>query len=169
MLIPVSILAVFIGGLIQSAFGFGFVIFTLPIVAFFMPPTLAVPTLLTLATFNTALVAAKSRASLQLRRIWPLIPAGIIGIPLGTFILLYANTNFIKILIGAATFLFALALIEFRSPAKKEKLGMVVSGFASGILQGSIGMSGPPVILYFSNQAMSNTSFALSHLRNQRI
>ncbi len=159
MLIFISILAVFAGGLIQSAFGFGFVIFSLPIISFFMPPKVAVPVLLTLATLNTLIVALKSFEDIQLKRIWPLIPAGIIGIPLGTLILLRADSGFIKVLIGATILVFVLALVEFHRPVKRERAGMAIAGFASGILQGSVGMSGPPIILYFSNQEVSKKPF----------
>ena len=96
---------------------------------------------------------------MQIRRIWPLIPAGILGIPLGTIILLHANSDFIKILIGFTTILFAAVIIKANKPIAREKIGLIPAGFASGILQGSIGMSGPPVILFFSNQEMKKKPF----------
>lgn len=159
MLYLVYAFAIFVGGVIQSSLGLGFLIFSLPIITLTTPPKVAVPFLLTLATFNTFIVTYKSRADIQVDRIWPLIPAGILGIPFGTIILLKANGYLIKIFIGITTILFAITITKLRKTITREKAGLVPAGFTSGVLQGSIGMSGPPVILFFQNQGMGKNPF----------
>ena len=85
---------------------------------------------------------------------------GALGIPFGTYLLLIADTSVMKLLIGLVILIFGLALLfEVRKTVKNEKLAMLPIGFAGGILNGSVSMSGPPLIIFFSNQEMNKQEF----------
>jgi uncharacterized protein len=58
------------------------------------------------------------------------------------------------------TTLSALALwLGFKRPIANEKVASLPVGLASGILGGSTSMSGPPVVLFFSNQGVDKQGF----------
>jgi len=85
---------------------------------------------------------------------------GLIGIPIGTFILLVIDPQFIKFVIGILIIIFGCALLfEIGKKVKNEKWALGPVGLLSGILNGSVSMSGPPVILFFQNQKLDKNEF----------
>jgi uncharacterized membrane protein YfcA len=83
-----------------------------------------------------------------------------LSVPLGTCLLLVLEPEPLRILIGMVVVISAVALLAgWRWAVRNEKLALVPVGLASGILGGSTSMSGPPVILFFSNQGMKKQTF----------
>jgi len=65
-----------------------------------------------------------------------------------------------KVFIGLIITLFATAfLMGFKRKIKNEKLSFTTIGFLSGLLSGSTAMSGPPIILFFTNQGIAKRPF----------
>jgi uncharacterized membrane protein YfcA len=60
----------------------------------------------------------------------------------------------LRLMIGGVAVVFALLLMAGVSyHIKRERLAYVPAGIVSGVLQGSSGLAGPPVILFFTNQS----------------
>ncbi len=98
--------------------------------------------------------------NVSFKRILPLLVAGLAGIPIGTWILLYLDVATLKIFAGTIVALTALALIVgFRREIKNKLTGFAITGFASGVLNGSTTMSGPPVVLFLANQGTKKDDF----------
>jgi len=155
-----AIIVILIGALIQGLAGFGFSQFAIPLLVLFMASDELIPIMVVLSLFLNILMIHDLRKDVQIRRIWPLMAGGVFGIPIGTYLLMVADPNHIKLLIGSLIFLFGLAqLLEFRKQVAREKAAMVPIGFAGGVLQGSVSMSGPPLILFFSNQGFTKQEF----------
>ncbi len=147
--------AVFLAGVTSGLTGFGFALVTVPVLVIVLPPKVVVPIISLLSNLTHAIIMVETWRWLQPRRIWPLMVTGVIGIPLGTYLLLALAPQTLKIMIGAVTALAAIAmLIGFTRPVRNEKLAFFPIGFISGLLTGSTAMGGPPVVLFFSNQGV---------------
>jgi len=149
-----------IAAILQGLTGFGFSILAVPLITLFISPKIAVPILVMFSLIINIVVFSSSRKSFNIKRIWLLLIFGIIGMPLGTYFLVVLNDNIIKLFIGIFIALFGLLLLlGFRQEFKREKLSMIPIGFISGILGGSVSMSGPPIILFLSNQGVNKQVF----------
>ncbi len=158
-----AIAIILTGALIQGMAGFGFSQFAIPLLVLFVVSDELIPVMVVLSLFLNILMIQDLRKDVQIRRIWPLMAGGIFGIPIGTYLLIVADPNHIKLLIGSLIFIFGLAqLLKFRRQVKSEKSAMAPIGFAGGVLQGSVSMSGPPLILFFSNQGFTKQEFRAS-------
>jgi uncharacterized membrane protein YfcA len=103
---------------------------------------------------------AGCRKAVDLRRISPLIIAGIASVPVGMVLLLVLNVGTIKLIVGCVIFVFALTfLMGYRRPVANERRGFVVAGIVSGTLNGLISTGGPPVTLFLSNQGVNKVAF----------
>ncbi len=159
-LIVAGIVIFLVSATLQGLTGFGFSILAVPLITLFISPKTAVPILLIYSMLINIVVLHSARKATNLKKIWILLIAGIASMPLGTRLLVIMNESLLKIFIGSMIFVFGiLLLIGFRKKFKNEKLAMLPVGFLSGILGGSISISGPPIILFLSNQDVDKHTF----------
>jgi len=126
----------------------------------FLPAKTVVPMIMIYSALINATILFEARKWVDLKRIWILIIAGIIGVPIGTYLLIVLNDNTLRMFIGSIIILFAVALLtSFRKKIKNEKLAFAPIGFVGGLLGGSTSMSGPPVIIFFTNQGLKKQVF----------
>jgi len=152
--------AVAAAGVISGMTGFGFALVTAPLLVLVLPARVVVPIVSALSLLSHLVVLGETLRDVRLARIALLVIAGIVGSPLGVYLLLWLEPSVLKLLIGLLTTLFAAALlIGFRHPIRNEQLASLPIGFASGLLGGSTSMSGPPVVLFFSNQNVDKRAF----------
>jgi uncharacterized membrane protein YfcA len=152
-----------LASLTQGLTGFGFALVSIPLLLLFLPARSAVPLVLVESIVTNAAVLWSARKAVDLRLVWPLLLAGALGVPLGTRILLYLDAGALKSLIGAVIVVAGLAfLLGFHRPIRRQRLACVPIGFASGLLNGSTGMSGPPVVLFLANQEVAKETFRAS-------
>jgi len=155
-----SCLILFAGACLQGLTGFGYSLFSLPLLVFLMPATEAVPILSLTSIFLNALVYIHARKSTSIKRILPLLAAGAVGLPLGVWALKSMEGDVIKIAVGILVFLTSILYLSgFRLKLRRERMAMVPVGLASGILNGATTFSGPPVILFLANQNVEKDSF----------
>ena len=159
-IIAVCSLVIFLAALNAGLTGIGYALISLPILIIFLPPKPVVSIILILSIILNLIVLIEARRSVDLRRIWTLIAAGVVGMPFGTHLLKVADVNLLKVLIGAVITGFALALMKgFSRKVKHEKLALLPVGLTSGFLNGATAICGPPVILFFTNQGMEKQAF----------
>jgi uncharacterized membrane protein YfcA len=155
-----AVIIILMGALIQGMAGFGFSQFVLPLLVLILASRELIPVMVVLSLFLNILLISGLRRHVRLRRIWPMMAGGALGIPIGTYILLIADADLLKIMIGILILVFGTAqLFNARRKLKNEKPAMGPLGFAGGILNGSVSMSGPPLILFFSNQGYPKKKF----------
>lgn len=160
MIYLISSFAVLIGGATQGILGFGFVIVSLPIILLLVPSKAVIPMIVIIALVNTTVLSIEAINNITFKRIWPLFPASIPGILLGTLVLTKVNVSFIQIVVGAIIVVVTLMMLRGqRFLIKKEKIGFLPVGFLSGFLNGSISMGGPPLALFYSNQHFKKEEF----------
>ena len=155
-----AIILILLGGFIQGLAGFGFSQFVLPLLVLVLVSRELIPIMVVLSLFLNILLIWDLRRHVRIRRIWPLMAGGALGIPLGAYLLLIADSDALKIMIGLLILLFGTAqLFNVRKHFRNEKAAMGPIGFAGGVLNGCVSMSGPPLILFFSNQGYSKRKF----------
>jgi uncharacterized membrane protein YfcA len=151
---------VFAASAVAGLTGFGFAIVSVPILMLLLPPKVVVPVVQLLSLGLQVVVAVEARKWIDLRRLWPLLLAGMAATPLGTYLLLVLDGPTLQILVGAAVVALALAMLAGLSVSvRHEKLACIPVGVASGALGGSTGMPGPPVILFLANLGLDKHSF----------
>jgi uncharacterized protein len=158
--IIIGMLIFLLAGFTQGLTGFGFALVAVPLLSLFVSPKTVVPIVVVLDLFILIWLTYRNRKFVELKRILPLLITGIIGLPIGTYILISLNSNLLKILVGVIIALFAMALlIGFEMKIKHELRALLPLGIISGMLAGSVKMSGPPVILFLENQHTDKRHF----------
>lgn len=152
--------AVFLAGLTYGLTGFGFALVATPVMVILLSPRVAVPAVLLMSMANGLFLLLAAWRDVQPRRILPLTLAGIAATPAGVYFLAWGSAAVLKCFIGSVITLFALAfLFGFQRPLRQEGPASIPVGLVSGFLNGSTGMSGPPVILFFTNQGLEKQAF----------
>jgi len=106
------------------------------------------------------ILTIRLRRHIRPNLIAPLAVFGLIGIPVGVFLLLYLPEKVIKIVIGFIVVAASIPLAFGLSlPLKGEGPVRMGIGFLSGVLGGSTGMSGPPIILFLQKLGLDKTDF----------
>jgi uncharacterized membrane protein YfcA len=155
-----AFIAIVLAGLVASLTGFGFAILSVPLLMLFMPPKVVVPLAMMLSVVLKVTLIIETRRWIDLRRMWPLLLTGTLTVPLGAYVLLLLDAETLRILVGLVVVASAIALLSgMHWKVRNEKLSLVPLGLMSGILGGSTGMPGPPVVLFFSNQGLEKETF----------
>jgi uncharacterized membrane protein YfcA len=150
----------FISCLIMGMTSFGFAMIAVPLLNLFFPLQTLVPILILYSVIMNLILLLPLYNNLQLNNMVYLVLAGIIGTPLGTFLLLALDESILKITIGMVIIIFAWTIYTGHTiNIKNEKVGNLTAGLLSGILNGSITMSGPPIILLYNNNKVEKQIF----------
>ncbi len=145
---------------LQGITGFGQSLMAVPILITFISPRTVAPLMLLAGTVLNLILALNARRHIQPGRFWPLILGGVMGVPFGMLSLLLLPSGTIRIAVGLMIILFSILLIlGFSLRIKRERPALFPVGFVSGLLNGSVTMSGPPVILFFTNQELGKEEF----------
>ncbi|MEC0368634.1 sulfite exporter TauE/SafE family protein [Paenibacillus chibensis] len=156
----VCIIVVVAAGFTQGLTSFGFALIAMPFLAKVIPLQQAVPIVVILSLCTNLMVIVDARRHVDLKKIWILILSSLAAAPLGTSLLLLLDERLLKAFAGVFIILVALLQLLGKSfPVKREKLAFVPVGILSGLLNGSISMSGPPVALFLSNQRVGKDTF----------
>ena len=112
MTMVVMVLVVFLAGAISGLAGFGSAIVSVPVLMVLMPPKMVVPLVQLISSTIHVFVLADAWKALNLRRIWPLIVAGVSSVPLGTCILLLLDASTLRLLVGVTVVLIIAFLLR---------------------------------------------------------
>lgn len=158
--IIISSLIIVISSLVQGSVGFGFVLVSAPLLSLFIPLKTLVPLLVNLSLVINLMVIVSAMKDLVLREIWILIVMGIIGIPIGVYGLNTLSPYTLKMLIGVVILITSIAMLAgFKLKTKNKVYTYSFTGLLSGILNGSISMSGPPIVLFLANEGYEKDKF----------
>lgn len=160
---PLASSAMLAAGLVQGMTGFGFALVAVPILLIFLDPPSAIGLTMLMALLVAAFVCARHWRHVRLVETSLMLGASVPGILLGTQALTVWPAPTIKTLAGAAAVASALPLLlGYRRRFGRERLAAVAAGALSGFLQGSTGLSGPPIVLLMSNQGWHPEVFRAS-------
>ena len=152
--------AFFLAGLIQGCTGFGSALVAAPCLLMYFEPTFVVPVITLMSLTNTSLVAFHARRHILPGLVGPLALGGVVGSPIGITLLVVLNPDWLKVGVAAFVVAFALVLLSgWSKPIQNPKWSLLPIGLVSGILGGTTGISGPPVILFLANQGTPKEVF----------
>lgn len=143
------LLIVLLASLLQAVTGFGFSILGAPVLMMLYPAHMAIQVNIILSICLSVLMIRSIYKEIDKTLLIRLLKGSSIGLVAGIFIYLYADVRLIKLATGTATlFLTALLLMKWTTPRTSGK--DVAAGGMSGVLTTSIGVPGPPLLLYFA-------------------
>ena len=145
------VFAIFLGGIVKGSVGIGMSMFSVPIIAFILPPTKAMM-LLCFPVIFTNFLQMDIRKGVGSFRFLPMFLALFLGLLIGGKLILNLSLNFISISIATVIIIFT-SLNFFGISLKNikkanEKILSVIIGFLSGILGGLTTFYAPPIITF---------------------
>ena len=158
-------LAALLGSAAQSATGFGAALPVSPLAFALMPPANAVLTVEAFGLAQNLLVLLTRHGRLDIRRADAglLVGAAIPGVLLGALIITHVSKPPMQLVVGMA--LLAAVLFRVHEPGRAPMLerrpaGALI-GFLAGTLTTTIGINGPPLVIYLRARG-----FTLTELRD---
>lgn len=150
-IIFIIFMSVFLGAIIKGAVGIGMSMFSVPIIAFFLPPTTAM-ILLCVPVLITNILQMQIKKGIGSFRFLPMFIALILGIIIGCNLILEINLSLISQII-AISIIFAAIInlfginIKYINPNIEKKLTIPL-GLFSGIIGGLSSMYSPYILAY---------------------
>ncbi|MEM7253342.1 MAG: sulfite exporter TauE/SafE family protein [Pseudomonadota bacterium] len=147
--------AVFIGGFMRGFVGFGGAVVSVPILSVVLGPVIAVPVanLMALPAIFQLLPAALRHGEVNV--VLPLSVGVFLAAPIGCFMLVSIDDAAMKIIISTLVLLLVFMMWrQWTIPGAHRRDVLFVAGTVGGLVQGSSGIGGPPVVA----MAMSRNS-----------
>jgi hypothetical protein len=160
---------------VQRTTGFGFGIFIMTMLPFFLPTYGEATTLSGLLAITTsAVIVWKLRGFITWKRLWPILLTFIIVSTIAIFALTRIEDHILRQILGVALILISIYFAAFSQRIKlpTTKRVQVGAGTLSGLMGGFFGMQGPPAVLYFIQSeptkehymAMAQTYFLIGNV-----
>lgn len=154
------IATIFLAAMVQGMTGFGFSLVAMPFLALVMPLQLLVPILVVCSLALNILVFSRINGKLHLKRIAVLLVAGAISTPLGVQLLTVIEESILKAVVGLLVIFSAVLMMKgSKIHFHNKHITYAVTGFLSGVLNGSVSLSGPPVVLMLVNEGEEKNDF----------
>ena len=142
-------LAYFLRGI--SGFGSGLV--AVPLLAVFFPLPLVVPTMLLLDFTASLLLGGLNLQHVRRDEVKPLVPFGIVGVVLGTTLLINLPKTALLIGLGVFVLVFAIrSLLNLHGNKPVSRWWALPASFAGGTIGALFGTGGPPYVIYLSHR-----------------
>src|SRR5215510_14264229 len=120
------------GGFVSGLSGFGTALMALGIWLYVLPPSIAVPLVLTCSVISQFSTLPAMWRSFDFTLVWPFVIGGLLGVPLGTLLIAHADPRVFKLTVGVFLLVFPTALY-FSKPMAVTiggKLADAAIGFA---------------------------------------
>ncbi|SDN83111.1 sulfite exporter TauE/SafE family protein [Halobacillus aidingensis] len=143
------IIIILIASVLQTSTGFGFSIMATPFLLLLFEPAEAIQINLILSLVISSALIMKIKKDIDLGILKRFVTGSVIGLAIGIAVFLHMDMNRLKM--GVALMIIALTImliLKFRMNQSKER-DLLIGGI-SGSLTTSIGVPGPPILLYFS-------------------
>lgn len=138
-----------VASILQAGTGFGFAIIALPFLILIFPAHEAIQLNIILCTFISILMTYKTRNKVNKEILKRLISGSLVGILPGLIIFIFLDVKLLKILVSILI-LVSTGLLITKVTLKQSNKKEYITGSLSGLLTCSIGMPGPPLMIYFS-------------------
>ncbi|QWG32891.1 sulfite exporter TauE/SafE family protein [Bacillus mycoides] len=140
---------ILVASVLQTSTGFGFSIMATPFLLMLFLPQEAIQINIILSLIISISLIWKIRMDIDFILLKRLTFGSIVGVPFGILIFTSININAFKLAISILLLILTLILIcKFKIKSTQSR-DFVVGGL-SGLLTTSIGMPGPPLLLYFT-------------------
>jgi len=155
-----GMLVIFFAAMTQGITSFGFSLIGLPLLGFLLPLKIIVPILVIYSLVLNTIILYHIKEFIDFKKISILVTVGIIGTPFGVYLLKISDESTLKLLIGVIITIAAIAnFYGYKMKVKNEKLSYIPVGLVSGLLNGSVSLGGPPIVLFLTNQDVEKQVF----------
>lgn len=142
-------LIILFASLLQTSTGFGFSVMATPFLLLLFEPREAIQINLILSLFISIAIFMQVKKDVDPITLKRFIIGSVFGLPIGITVFLLLDITSFKIGVSVLILLLTLLLVLRFRMKQTDKRDFVIGGF-SGTLTASIGMPGPPILLYFS-------------------
>lgn len=145
------VLGTCLAGFVQGLSGFAFGLVAMGVWAWSIEPRLAAPMVVFGSVVGQVLAFATVRRSLNMRRALPLIVGGVLGVPLGTWLLHYVDPRLFRGGVGVFLICYCSAMLLARHLPVITRGGHItdgIVGWIGGIMGGLGGLTGPAPTLW---------------------
>ena len=136
----------------QTVAGFGFALVAVPFFAAVLDVRDAVVLTSLLGMVNNVILTRTAWRHVPWGTVGPLLAGAVVGMPLGLAVLLFAPQDPLRLGMGVATLVMAGALASGLRFGRRHLAGEVGAGMVSGLLNTSVGVNGPPVVVYLQGR-----------------
>lgn len=151
-LVILAIVLIF-SSMVQGITGFGISLVAFPLLALFISPSIIVPTLVLVSVIINIMVFRSARGAVNFREIRVMLLFAVIATPFGAYLIKTLSSDALSIVAGILISGTSLMLMSGKHVSfRNENFAKSITGFLSGTLNGSLSMSGPPIILFMSNE-----------------
>ncbi|MGG0459319.1 sulfite exporter TauE/SafE family protein [Bacillus mycoides] len=145
----IFICIILVASVLQTSTGFGFSIMATPFLLMLFLPQEAIQINIILSLIISISLIWKIRMDIDFILLKRLTIGSIVGVPFGILLFISININAFKLAISILLLLLTLMLICNFKVKSTPSRDFIVGGL-SGLLTTSIGMPGPPLLLYFT-------------------
>ncbi|MBU5466038.1 sulfite exporter TauE/SafE family protein [Virgibacillus sp. MSJ-26] len=149
MSVFIFILIILFASVLQTSTGFGFSIMATPFLLLLFDPREAIQLNLILSLFISSMLIVNIRRDVNWGVFKRFVIGGLFGLPLGITIFLLLDMTLLKLGVSLLIISLTILLITNWRTNQTIQRDFLVGGL-SGLLTTSIGMPGPPLLLYFS-------------------
>lgn len=155
----------FFAAFTKGILGFGVNIIAIPIMSLLVGPKEAIAVVSLPGFLNNLIVIWQWRDTNSLpilKRVAPLLITGVIGITLGSILLVNLHVEIIEVVLGVVTLVYVLTdkvRQNWHIPPEKERFWSAPTGFVAGLLGGISGITGPILVAYLHSLQLDKRYF----------
>ena len=150
----IVVLAYFIRGIT----GFGSGLIAVPLLALFLPLTFVVPLILLLDFTASLVMGGLDLKRVQWREVGMLIPFSLIGVIVGTQLLVNLPLTPMLLILAAFIAVFAVrSLLNLKGEKPVSAWWAIPASFTGGTVGGLFGTGGPPYVIYLNHRIQDKT------------
>ncbi|HWV81224.1 MAG TPA: sulfite exporter TauE/SafE family protein [Hyphomicrobiaceae bacterium] len=140
-------LATLVGGFMRGFVGFGAALVTIPVLSLAYEPRLAVAAMSVVGIPTLFQLLPDAIRTSERPIVVPISLAILLSAPLGTWILVHVSPGLMKIVISLLVVIMVAMLMRgWRLEQEVGRPILIGAGVAGGLIQGSAGIGGPPVV-----------------------
>jgi hypothetical protein len=142
-------LIVFLAAFTQSLSGFGLALVSMALLPTVTGIRTATPLVALIAIVIEVVLIIRYRQSLDVRAIWKVVLASVVGTPLGVLFLSNVDEHIALSVLGVVIAGYAIyTLLGLKLPQLENSFWDYAAGLVGGMLGGAYNTSGPPIIVY---------------------
>ncbi|MEQ8506421.1 MAG: sulfite exporter TauE/SafE family protein [Rhodospirillales bacterium] len=141
----VVIFGAFMAAFVAGSSGFGDALVAAAIWLHVLPPVEAAPLIISTGIVLHVFLLLRLRRQLDFRRLLPFLSLGVVGVPIGTWLLQHLPAEPFKLAVGALLILYGGGLLIVSNPPTVKRGGRgldAAAGGIGGVLGGMAGLSG---------------------------
>jgi hypothetical protein len=149
--LPLFLFATFVGALVAGLSGFAFGLVAASIWLYILTPVQTATLIIAFGLIVQGYAVWKLRRALDWKKLWPFVLGAALGVPVGVFILTWANPAHVRAGVGALLVLYSLYALFRPAMAPVTAGGAAVDasiGFLNGVLGGMTGLAGILVTIW---------------------